>query len=73
MSKDTVAVQLDREAASALDAAADSLGADRSDAIRAALAALDAERRILEGLKQAQTGEFASDAEVARAFRRKPR
>jgi predicted transcriptional regulator len=70
MIKTTVAVELEQDVAASLDAVAESLGGDRSAAVRAALLSLDAERRIVEGLRQAERGEFATDSEVARAFRR---
>jgi predicted transcriptional regulator len=75
MAREAVTIRMDSEKRAALDAVAAALGRDRSDLIDAAIDAyLDAYRRqvahIEEGVRQADAGELASDAEVAALFER---
>jgi predicted transcriptional regulator len=73
--KENVTVRLDREKREALDHLAKSMDRDRSYLINEAVTAyleLHAWQieEIREGLKEAEEGRFASDEEVAQAFRR---
>ncbi len=68
-------VRLDEETQAAVERVASELRRDRDWVVDAALDAyLEAYRRqadhIREGLRQAEEGEFATDAEVASAFAR---
>jgi len=73
--KTTVTFRIDGDMKDALDAIAEGMDRDRSYVLNEAVAAyLDTHRwqidHIKEGLRQADAGEFATDAEVAAAFRR---
>ncbi len=73
--KTTVTFRIDGDMKDALDAIAEGLDRDRSYVLNEAVAAyLDTHRwqidHIKEGLRQADAGEFATEAEVAAAFRR---
>lgn len=75
VAKETLTFRTDREKRQALDEIARGLDRDRSWVLNAAIDAyLDVHgwqvARIEEGLRQARAGEFATDEEVARAFRR---
>ena len=73
--KETLTFRTESEKRQALDEIARGLDRDRSWVLNAAIDAyLDVHAwqvaRIKEGLRQAEAGEFATDEEVARAFRR---
>jgi predicted transcriptional regulator len=73
MSRETVSFRLDSEKREALDAVASSLGRDRNYVINRAIEAyLDIHRwqldHIREGLRQADAGEFATEAEMKATF-----
>ena len=76
MSRDTISFRLDSEKRDALDAVASALDRDRSYVINEAIEAyLDIHRwqadHIREGLRQADAGEFASEAEMKATFSRR--
>jgi predicted transcriptional regulator len=73
MPRETVTVRLEPETRQTLDDIAAILDRDRSHVINEALAAyIDVHQwqvaHIRQGLRQADAGEFASEAEVERAF-----
>ncbi len=75
MDKTTVTFRIDSDLKDALDAIAEGMDRDRSYVLNEAVSAyLDTHRwqidHIKEGLRQADAGEFATEAEVAAAFRR---
>ncbi len=75
MGKDTVTFRLDTEKRDALDALAVTTDRDRSYILNEAISAyLDANEwligHIRKGLRQANAGRFASDAELRKAFAR---
>jgi RHH-type transcriptional regulator, rel operon repressor / antitoxin RelB len=75
MPRETISFSMDSEKREALDAAASALDQDRSYVINEAIEAyLDVHRRQLEhirkGLRQAEAGEFATEAEMKAAFSR---
>ncbi len=75
MDKSTISFRIDTRLKEALDAVADDMHRDRSYVLNEAVAAyLDAHSwqidHIKEGLRQADAGEFATDAEIATAFAR---
>jgi predicted transcriptional regulator len=75
MDKTTVTFRIDSNMKDALDAIAEGMDRDRSYVLNEAVSAyLDIHRwqidHIKEGLRQADAGEFATEAEVAAAFRR---
>jgi predicted transcriptional regulator len=75
MSKETITFRLDSDKRAALDEIADGLDRDRSYILNEAIDLyLEVHRwqveHILEGLRQADAEEFASDEEVAQAFAR---
>ncbi len=75
MDKSTISFRIDTRLKEALDAVADDMDRDRSYVLNEAVAAyLDAHSwqidHIKEGLRQADAGEFATDAEIATAFAR---
>jgi predicted transcriptional regulator len=75
MSKETITFRLDEEKRAALDTIAAGLDRDRSYILNAAIDLyLEVHRwqveHILEGLRQADNGEFATDEEVAAALAR---
>lgn len=75
MGKTTITFRLDADKREALDAIAEVADRDRSYVLNEAIDAyLDAHQwqieRIKKGLRQAETGQFASAKEVARAFAR---
>ena len=75
MDKTTVTFRIDSDMKDALDAIAEGMDRDRSYVLNEAVSAyLDIHRwqidHIKEGLRQADAGEFATEAEVAAAFRR---
>jgi predicted transcriptional regulator len=75
MDRSTVTFRIDSEVKEALDAVAESMDRDRSYVLNEAVAAyLETHRwqieHIKEGVRQADAGEFATDAEVAAAFAR---
>jgi predicted transcriptional regulator len=75
VSEDTISVRIASDKKAALDAIAAETGRDLGAVIEEALSAffeLHAWQvaHIEEGLRQAEAGEFASDAEVAAAFAR---
>jgi predicted transcriptional regulator len=75
MDKATISFRIDTRLKEALDAVADGMDRDRSYVLNEAVAAyLEAQSwqidHIKEGLRQADAGEFATDAEVAAAFAR---
>ena len=75
MNKQTVTFRLDAQRRKALDAIAASMDRDRTNVLNEAISGyLEARQwqagHIKEGLRQANAGEFAKDADVAAAFRR---
>ena len=75
MDKTTVTFRIDSDLKDALDAIAQGMDRDRSYVLNEAVSAyLDTHRwqidHIKEGMRQADAGEFATEAEVAAAFRR---
>jgi predicted transcriptional regulator len=75
MDKTTITFRIDSDMKNALDAIAEGMDRDRSYVLNEAVSAyLDTHRwqidHIKEGLRQADAGEFATEAEVAAAFRR---
>jgi RHH-type rel operon transcriptional repressor/antitoxin RelB len=75
MAEETISVRIKSDKKAALDAIAAESGRELGVVIEEALAAyleLHARQvaRIKEGLRQADAGEFASEAEVAEAFAR---
>jgi predicted transcriptional regulator len=75
MDRTTVTFRIDSNMKDALDAIAEGMDRDRSYVLNEAVSAyLDIHRwqidHIKEGLRQADAGEFATEAEVAAAFRR---
>jgi predicted transcriptional regulator len=73
--KSTISFRIDARLKGALDAVVKRMDRDRSDVLNEAVAAyLDADSRQIEhimlGLRQADAGEFATEAEVAAAFAR---
>lgn len=73
MSRETISFRLDSEKKEALDAVATALDRDRSYIINQAIEAyLDVQRwqmdHIREGLRQANAGEFATEAEMKATF-----
>jgi predicted transcriptional regulator len=75
MDKSTISFRIDSRLKEALDQVADGMDRDRSYVLNEAVAAyLDAHswqiEHIKEGLRQADAGKFATDAEVAAAFTR---
>jgi len=75
MSKETITFRLDAEKRAALDEIADGLDRDRSYILNEAIDLyLEVHRwqvtHILEGVRQADNEEFATDEEVAQAFAR---
>jgi predicted transcriptional regulator len=75
MPRETISFRMDSEKREALDAVASSLDRDRSYIINEAIEAyLDIHRwqaeRIREGLRQADAGEFATEAEMKSTFSR---
>jgi RHH-type rel operon transcriptional repressor/antitoxin RelB len=77
MSHETVSLRLESEKRKELDAAASALGRDRSYIINKAIEAyLDVHRwqldHIREGLRQADAGEFATEAEMKATLSRRP-
>jgi RHH-type transcriptional regulator, rel operon repressor / antitoxin RelB len=75
MTKETVSFRLEGKRREELDELAKAMDRDRSWLINEAIEAyLDAQRwqldQIREGLRQAETGEFATEDEMERVFRR---
>jgi len=75
MKRATITFRIDSDMKAALDALARAMDRDRSYVLNEAVAAyLDTHRwqvdHIQEGLRQAEAGEFATDAEIATAFAR---
>lgn len=75
MPRESVTFRLDADKRAELDAVAEALDRDRSYLLNEAVGAyLEVHRwqlaHIREGVRQADAGEFASDAEVAAAFDR---
>jgi predicted transcriptional regulator len=75
MDKSTISFRIDIRLKEALDAVAEGMDRDRSYVLNEAVAAyLDAQSwqidHIKEGLRQAASGEFATDTEIAAAFDR---
>jgi RHH-type rel operon transcriptional repressor/antitoxin RelB len=75
MPRETISFRMDSEKREALDAVASALDQDRSYIINEAIEAyLDIHRwqltHIREGLRQADAGEFATEAEMKAAFSR---
>jgi predicted transcriptional regulator len=75
MNKATITFRIDGDMKAALDTIAAGMDRDRSYVLNEAVAAyVDAHRwqveHIKEGLRQAEAGEFATEAEVAAAFGR---
>ncbi|HYL78399.1 MAG TPA: hypothetical protein VEU96_29680 [Bryobacteraceae bacterium] len=75
MSQETVSFTLEAGKREALDAVATALGRDRSYVLNQAVDAYLEDQRwqiehIIEGIRQADAGEFASEAEVKAAFAR---
>ena len=75
MDKSTISFRIDTDVKHALDAIASALDRDRSYVLNEAVAAyLEVQKwqlaHIREGLRQAEAREFASNAEVARAFKK---
>jgi predicted transcriptional regulator len=75
MGKTTVTFRLDQEKRDALDALAEGADRDRTYVLNEAIEAyLDAHAwqmaHIRKGLRQAKAGQFATEAEVARAMAR---
>lgn len=78
MNKQTVTFRLDAQRRRALDAIAAGLDRDRSYVLNEAIGNyLEVHQwqaeHIKEGLRQADAGQFAKDADVAAAFRRRRR
>ena len=76
MSRETIRFRLESEKRAALDAVASALDRDRSYIINEAIEAyLDVQRwqidHIREGLRQADAGEFATEAETKTTFSRR--
>jgi predicted transcriptional regulator len=76
MSRETISFRLESGKREALDAVASALDRDRSYIINEAIAAyLDVHRwqldHIREGLRQANAGEFAAEAEMKATFSRR--
>jgi RHH-type transcriptional regulator, rel operon repressor / antitoxin RelB len=76
MSRETISFRLESEKKEALDAVASALDRDRSYIINEAIEAyLDLQRwqmeHIREGLRQANAGEFATEAEMKATFSRR--
>jgi RHH-type transcriptional regulator, rel operon repressor / antitoxin RelB len=76
MSRETISFRLESEKREALDAVASALDRDRSYIINEAIEAyLDVQRwqmqHIREGLRQADAGEFATEAEMKTTFSRR--
>jgi predicted transcriptional regulator len=76
MSRETVSFRLESEKRKALDAVASALDRDRTYIINEAIEAyLDLQRwqmeHIREGLRQADAGEFATEAEMKTTFSRR--
>jgi predicted transcriptional regulator len=77
MPRETISFRMDSEKKEALDAVASALDRDRSNVINEAIKAyLDVHRwqlgHIREGLRQADAGEFATEAEMKATFSRSP-
>lgn len=75
MDKATISFRIDADAKRALDTIASALDRDRSYVLNEAVAAyIEVQKwhlaHIREGLRQAEAGEFATDAEVARAAKK---
>jgi predicted transcriptional regulator len=75
MDRETISFRLDPKKRKALDAVARAQERDRTFVLNEAIDAyLDVQewqiQHIQEGMRQAEAGEFASDAEVAAAFSR---
>jgi RHH-type transcriptional regulator, rel operon repressor / antitoxin RelB len=73
MSQDTITLQLQPEQSLALDQMALHLGCDRAELVQTAISDYISHHQwqtqhILEGIRQADQGDFATDAEVAQAF-----
>lgn len=78
MEKETVNFRAEADKIQGLDAIAAALDRDRSYVINQAITAYLALHQwqidhIKEGIRQAEAGEFATDAEVSSAFRRRKR
>ena len=78
MSRETISFRLESDKREALDAVASALDRDRTYILNAAIDAyLDVHQwqmdHIREGLRQANAGEFASEAEMKAAFSRRRR
>ncbi len=78
MAQTTISFRSDTKKITSLDSIASALDRDRSyvlnEAISAYLELYDWHRtHIKKGLKQADSGEFATEQEVAKALRRPPR
>jgi len=78
MDRSTVTFRLREDMKVALDAIAQSMDRDRSYLLNEAVEAYVETHRwhidhIKEGLRQADAGEFATEAEVAAAFGRRPK
>jgi RHH-type rel operon transcriptional repressor/antitoxin RelB len=76
MSRETISFRLESEKREALDAVASALDRDRSYIINEAIEAyLDVKRwqmeHIREGLRQADAGEFPTEAEMKTTFSRR--
>jgi RHH-type transcriptional regulator, rel operon repressor / antitoxin RelB len=76
MSRETISFRLESEKREALDAVASALDRDRSYIINEAIEAyLDVQRwqmeHIRKGLRQADAGEFAAEAEMKTTFSRR--
>jgi predicted transcriptional regulator len=76
MSRETITFRLESEKREALDAVASALDRDRSYIINEAIEAyLDVHRwqldHLREGLRQANAGEFATEAEMKATFSRR--
>jgi predicted transcriptional regulator len=77
MPRETISFRMDSKKKEALDAVAESLGRDRTYVLSEAIEAyLDIHRwqlgHIREGLRQADGGEFATEAEMKATFSRPP-
>lgn len=78
MHKETISFRLESDKREALDAVASSLDRDRSYVINEAIEAyLDIHRwqmdHIREGLRQADAGEFATEAQMKATFSHRPK
>jgi predicted transcriptional regulator len=76
MSRETISFRLESDKREALDAVASALDRDRSYIINEAIEAyLDVQRwqmeHIREGLRQANAGEFATEAEMKKTLSRR--